>query len=196
MRRCAFVIRRLASRVAALAVLAVLAACDDDPSQPTIIAATNAVVAVNTGTVAAVDGEEFTFANAGAVFAPALAGQDVRLTFATSGATPQATIVFAGGGQVVANVSFGSCIFVVASSSFPTAHPLGIDQRVTVDPCHLNVGTGGQPADGAARQRNVSLRLAGATSRGKSVSITVNRDGTFTINGTSAGTVTLVRISA
>lgn len=187
---------RQVSRLALLALVVVPVSCgDDDPSEPSLVVSEDATVTVNAETVGAIDGVEFNFDGAGAVFDPALAGQDVSITFESSDATPQATIEFEGGGTITADVSFGSCIFVIATSSFPAGHRLAQGQTVTVNPCNIRLGTQGAPADSIARQRAAVFILGSAASTGSTVTVVVNPGGSITINGKAAGTVTLVPVS-
>ena len=179
-----------------LAILAtsvvLLAACGgtDPTPAPLPVASANATVNTNATIASAVANTPFTF---GAV--PALGTTAATtLAFTSTGTTP-AFSISSGGATATGTTNFGSCIFVVASSNFPAGHPLANGATVTVNPCTLNIATAGQPADSIARPRSTTLQLGGTTSTGQSVAITINSNGTVTINNTAAGNVTLVQIS-
>ena len=177
-----------------LAILAtsvvMLAACGGTDPTPVTVASADVTVATNATIASAVANTPFTF---GAVpeFGTTAA---TTLAFISIGTTPAFSIA-SGGATATGTTNFGSCIFVVSSSSFPAGHPLANGATVTVNPCSIKVATVGQPADSVARPRTTTLQLGGTTSTGQSVAITINSGGTITINNTAAGTVTLVQTS-
>lgn len=116
----------------------------------------------------------------------------VQFTSAT--ATPAFNIA-SGGNTATGNTTFGSCIFAVTSSSFPAGHSLAVGQTVTVNPCSLSVRTTGAVANGQATSRSVALLLGAASSAGATVTVAVSPSGQLTLNGASAGLVTLVPVS-
>lgn len=167
-----------------------LSACGGDP-EPLTVAATDTTIAAAPATVAAVEDVPFTF-TAGV---PDLGTTGTTtLAFTSTGTTPAFSIT-ADGGTATGTTTFGSCIFVVASSSFPAGHRLAQGQTVTVNPCNIRLGTQGAPADSIARQRAAVFILGSAASTGSTVTVVVNPGGTITVNGQAAGTVTLVPVS-
>lgn len=172
--------------------VATLVACGGggSSSAPVTVASADTTVATNSTTAGAVANVPFSFP-AVPEFGTTAA---TTLSFTGTGTAPPFAIS-SGGFTASGATSFGSCIFVVAASNFPTGHPLAQGSTVTVNPCTLNLATAAQPADGIARPRTTSLQLGGTTSSGTSVAITVNSNGTVTINNTSAGTITLVQTS-
>lgn len=194
-------IQRLTAGIIATAVILIPAACgDDDPAAPTLVAAEDAVVAMNPTVAGALDGVTFNFAGGAGAIAPALAGQDLALTFEgpasdlTAGGvikSPSGTVL----GSFEADVSFGSCIFVVGNSTFPAGHPLANGQTVTVNPCNININTTGATANGQATSRSVALLLGAAASAGATVTVAVNAGGQIVLNGKTVATITLTPVS-
>lgn len=178
-------------------------ACKRSTDAPVLVAAVDFVAPVNDAITDAVEGITFTFpgAAAAAFSEPSLAGQTAALTFNNPDTGPTTTTVNftsatgASTGSFTANVTYGSCVFAVAASSFPTGHRLSTGQIVTVNPCNIRLGTQGAPADGVARARAAVFILGAAASTGTTVTVTVNPGGSITVNGRDVGTVTLVPVS-
>lgn len=194
-------ISRVVTVAAVLAVGVVSSACKDDSTAPKVmVAATDAVLTVNATVTSALVGTTFNFAGGAGALAPAVANQNLALSFGGTATAPTANMVItsptgAPVGTIGANVSFGSCIFAVTSSSFPAGHSLAVGQTVTVNPCTLSVRTTGAVANGVATPRNVALLLGAAASANSSVTVAVTPSGGLTLNGTTVGTVTLTPIS-
>lgn len=178
-------------RVAALALLALapLACGDDDPATPSRVATGNLTVAKSAATISAFTGQTFTIPNAGAVIAPAFAGQSVALTF-TAGTTPTATIAV-GGTTIQSRVRFGSCIFEVTGVTGANAAGITVGQTITVNPCDLVVNTAGAPANGATVVRNAQVIFGTATSNPVTATVIINPNGTIIIRGPDGGSVTV-----
>jgi hypothetical protein len=193
-------LKKLVFSLALVTMIAPITACDEDPTAPSNVASADITVGVTAPIAAAIVGTSFSFpAGAGALDA-SVAGQNLAVTFGGTAAATTANIVItsptgAAVGTFTANMQFGSCIFVVASSSFPAGHRLAQGQTVTVNPCNIRLGTQGAPADSVARSRAAVFILGGAASTGSTVTVTVNPGGSVTVNGASAGTVTLVPVS-
>lgn len=176
-----------------VAAAALLTACgsSDEPA-PTFIVASDTTLPANGTIVQAISGTAFTFPSG----VPGL-GTTGTTTVAMSGsaATPTFTISSAGQGTATGNLTFGSCIFAVTSSTFPAGHALALGQTVTVNPCNMNVGTAGAVANGVGQSRSIALILGAASSANNSVTVGVNAGGQLTLNGNSVGTVTLTPVS-
>lgn len=158
---------------------------------PILVAPAEVTIAAAPATVSAVEDVPFAFP-AGV---PELGTTGATtLTFTSTGTTPEFTIA-ADGGTATGTTQFGSCIFVVATSSFPAGHRLAAGQTVTVNPCQIRLGTQGAPADSVARQRAAVFILGSAASAGSTVTVSINSGGAVTINGQAAGTVTLVPVT-
>lgn len=168
-----------------------LVACggSDDPAPA--VAAADVTVPVTASTAAAVANTAFTFPAA----VPEL-GTTAATTIAfTNTATTPAFAISSGGMQAQGTTTFGSCIFVVTSSTFPAGHRLAQGQTVTVNPCNIRLGTQGAPADSIARARAAVFVLGSAASTGTTVTVTVNPGGSITVNGRDAGSVTLAPVT-
>ncbi|MCG2592034.1 hypothetical protein LZ009_04490 [Ramlibacter sp. XY19] len=135
-----------------------------------------------------ISGETFTF---GAVPDFGTTGTtSVVVTSTSATATPTFSIASTTGTASGA-LEFGSCIFRVTSSTFPSTSPMAVGKTVTVANCQLTVSTRLLVADAIARERSATLRLNTAVSSGTLVTVSINEGGQVTINGKAAGTVTL-----
>jgi hypothetical protein len=191
---------RMVFALAIVSTATIFAACDDDPAAPTMVVADNTTLNANATVVSAVAGVPFSFPAGAGALAPAVAGQNLALTFGGTATAPTATMVIttaagATTGTITTSVTFGSCIFAVTSSTFPAGHALSLGQTVTVNPCNMRVGTAGAVANGVATSRSIALVLGAAASSGQSVTVAVTAGGQLTLNGSTVGTVTLTPVS-
>lgn len=170
----------------------VLTACggNDDP-EVLLVAPPSVALAAAPTTVAAVEDVPFTFP-AGV---PALGTTGTTTVAFTSTGTTPAFSIASPSGTATGVTTFGSCIFAITASTFPTGHALAQGQTVVVNPCNLNVGTAGAVANGVAQSRSIALILGAAASANQSVSVGVNPGGQLTVNGNIVGTVTLTPVS-
>lgn len=175
----------------ALGVAALVAGCGGGSGDSPKLVTADATVAVNSTTSAALTQTAFTFPSG----VPELGTTaDTSLTFTSSSATP-AFAIKSGGNTATGTTTFGSCHFTVTASTFPADHPLAVGKTVVVDPCSAKVDSSGVAANGVAVTRSASLLLGKAASSGTSITISVNPGGTLTLNGVSAGTVTLAPLT-
>lgn len=173
-----------------------LAACGGGDSALTpvpLVATTNTAAAINPTTGAAVVqgvlGKDFTFANGVPSFGTTSA---TSLILSGSGATPSFNIT-SGVSTASGAMAYGSCIFTVATSTFPSGTPLlALGSKVTVSPCTLSVATAGMKADGTSATANVFLVLGTTISSPVSVTVSVSSTGVVTVNGSTVGSATLV----
>lgn len=172
--------------LSATVAAAMLAACGGG-SDPVAVAA-NSTLATNATSASAVSSVPFSFPAGVAELGTTAA---TTVTFTSAGATPGFSVT-SGGNTATGTTTFGSCIFNIAESSFPSTHPMGKGKTVTVNPCNLSINTTGATANGVATSRSVALLLGAAASAGSSVTVAVNAGGALTLNGKTAGTVTLV----
>jgi hypothetical protein len=126
----------------------------------------------------------------------------LTFTAASGGASSLATTsnntgftVTSGSQTASGTVNFGSCIFTVQNSTFPSTSPLGEGHDITINPCRLFINTAGLPADAQARPRIVRLILRALSSANVTLQISVNAQGTVFINQITVGSVTLVRLT-
>lgn len=174
------------------AFLAIAGCGGDDGPPPAIMGvAGNTSLAAAPVTTAAVANTPFTFASG----VPAL-GTTAATTvaFTSTAATPTFNIT-SGNQTATGTTTFGSCIFAVTSSTFPSSHALAVGKTVTVNPCNINVGTAGAQANGAATSRSIALLLGAASSANQTATVGVNAGGQMTLNGNIVGTVTLTPVS-
>jgi hypothetical protein len=104
------------------------------------------------------------------------------------GGTPAAPTFTIGSGGLSASgvLSFGSCIFTVTASSYPTGHPLALGQVVTINPCSITLQTSGQSYSTGAANIPVNLTLGTVNSNARTATFTVSPTGTIPV-----GTVTV-----
>jgi hypothetical protein len=174
-----------------MASAAILSACGGSDDEPAQVAATDATLGVNLAVAQAAANTPFNFPSG----VPDLGTTGTTTVAFTSTATTPAFSIQNGNQTATGTTNFGSCVFVVASSSFPAGHRLAAGSQVTINPCNIRLGTQGAPADSVARQRAAVFILGSAASTGSTVTVAINSGGTVTINGQAAGTVTLVPVS-
>lgn len=171
---------------------ALLVACGGGGGGTTVNAVTTDVaLPANATTVAAVANTPFTFASG----VPDLGTTGTTTLAFTSTATTPAFSIASAEGTATGTTTFGSCIFAVTQSTFPTGHRLAQGTLVTVNPCNMSVGTAGAVANGVAQSRSIALVLGAASSSSQAVSVGVNAGGQLTLNGNIVGTVTLTPVS-
>jgi len=175
----------------AVAAAALLAACGGGSSEPILVASSDAEVATNATVAGALAGTSFAF-DAGV----AALGTTGATTLAFSGtAAAPGFAVSSGGNTASGTAGFGSCIFVVSSSTFPAGHPMAQGQTVTVNPCSIKINVTGVTANGQATPRNVGLVLGSAASSGATVILGVTPSGGLVVNGANIVTISLTPVS-
>lgn len=121
---------------------------------------------------------------------PAL-GTTAATTIAIGGtAAAQTAKVTEGANTADGRWTYGSCIFTITASTFPSSHPLALGKTVTIEPCTVSVNTTNMVADAPATNRTLTVNFGGRPATAV-VPVIVNSNGTLTVNGGSAGTVTL-----
>jgi hypothetical protein len=174
---------------------ALLAACggggdSSSSSTPPPVATTDTAIGINptTGaaTVQAVLDKAFVFDSGVPDFGTTGA---TTLTLSGSGTTP--SFVIGSGTSAAGAMTYGSCIFTMATSTFVAPHPLATGAKVTVSPCTLSVATAGLKGDGSASAANVTLVLGTARSRPVSVTVSISASGVVTVNNIIVGSVVL-----
>ncbi len=138
--------------------------------------------AQNAAAAAVLDNLAFTLPTGVPAFGTDAAATTV--TFANNGTD---AAIASGGNTATTDVTFGSCIFTVVTSTFAAGHPLAAGQQVTVNPCTYNVQAAdvevnGNPADGT-----IVLVLNGRRSNPVTVEIEIAADGTLLVNGEDTG---------
>lgn len=179
--------------IASLAAAFMLTACGGGDDNTTFDgAAADLTVSLNPATgpnlAAAVSNETFVFGSGVSEFGTT--GLPTTVTWTNTEATP-AFKIEADGSSATGVTEFGSCRFRVTASNFPAASPLAAGKTVVINTCQVRARTRLQPADGAARLRDVFLILNAVLSAGTPANVSVSADGTVTINGRTGGTVTI-----
>ena len=164
---------------------------DDDEPAPVAVVATATTLSASPATMAAVEGVPFTFP-AGV---PDFGTTGTTTVAFTDTSTTPAFSISSGGNTATGTTAFGSCIFRITASTFPSTHRMAAGNTITVNPCNIKVETSGMRVDAPAEQRSVALLLGSAASSGVAVTVDVNPGGQLTINGKAAGTVTIVFVT-
>ncbi len=159
----------------ALAVAATgLAACGgSDPAPPVKIATSNFTTSVTAANVAAFGGQTYSFPGGVAAFGTTAT---TSLTLGT-GTTPTFSLQD-GADTVTGNLSFGSCIFEVLTSTNPK-YQLG--QKITVNPCTIGIDTAGSAANGQVATASAYLALGNQLSRSTTAFFVVSPDGQMSL---------------
>ncbi|MEJ8838465.1 hypothetical protein [Ramlibacter sp. AN1133] len=152
-------------------------------------------------TTAAVRGSGFNFPTGVPDFGTS-GSTTVTFTAASGGSSSLSTgsnisgfSVTSGGQTATGNVNFGSCIFTVTNSTFPTGSPLAEGRDITINPCRLFINTLGIPADAQARPRIVRLILRLVTSANVTLQVSINAQGTVFINQIPVGSVPVAELT-
>jgi hypothetical protein len=181
----------LALAVVFLAAATLTACGGSSEPAPVEVAAADAKLPANPTTTAAVANIPFTFPGGISDFATT---STTTVAFTNTSTTPAFSIA-SGGNTATGTTTFGSCIFAITASTFPTGSRLAKGNTITVNPCNINANTAGLSANGVGTTRSVALLLGAAASSGATVTLSVNPGGQLTINGQSAGTVTLTPVT-
>ncbi len=128
---------RFSGAAAAVALALSLVACggnSDDLDNLTVVATADLTAAASPVTASAVVGEPFVFASG----VPELStASSTKVTFTSASDTTPAFKIEATEGTATGTTTFGSCIFTVTASSFPSGHPLALGKVLRVDPCNF-----------------------------------------------------------
>ena len=177
--------------LAAACAVVVLTACGGgggSSGTPVASANTSAVINASTGAslVQGVSGVALGFNSGVADFGTTGTATTVQLN---GGAAPSFA-VSAGGNTASGDLSFGSCIFTIKTSTFPAGHPLSVGQKITVSPCTISIATANQTATGTPIDTPVSLVLGSTKSEEKKLPITISSSGSVVITNPVTGTTT------
>jgi hypothetical protein len=183
-------VNKLLNLALTLAVAGTLAGCGGG-SDPELVAASNATLAASPTVTSAVANQSFAFASGVADFGTTAA---TTVAFTSTSTTPEFSIA-SGGDVATGTTTFGSCIFTITASTFPASSPLATGKTITVHPCNITVNTAGQALSTPAETRSVALVLGAAASTGVAVTVDITEGGAITLNGKSAGTVTLTPVT-
>jgi hypothetical protein len=180
-------------RAAALACgVLLVAACGTSEDDPPKVATADTVVSVSASNVAAMGTTPFVFS--GLSTPVTINGQPgtlnltgtttVSISPSAAGGSPTFSIGN-GGGSATGSMSFGSCIFEVAASNLPGV-PAGT--RLTVNPCLVNIATGGLRATGVATNVQILLQLGLIPSRPNQAAVTIDpATGVVVVNNVNTG---------
>jgi hypothetical protein len=175
----------------ALAIFATasLTACGGGGGEPppTQVVAAATTIPVTATSTAIATGIPFAFPTGVTEFGTT---STTTVAFTDTSTTPAFSIA-SGGNTATGTTTFGSCHFKILASTFPSTSKLAVGNVITVDPCSLVADTSGLPGNATAEQKSLALKLGAAASAGTPVTMSVNPGGQLTINGKSAGTVTL-----
>jgi hypothetical protein len=185
--------KKTLSLLLTLLVATTLVACSDGNGTAQVqVAGTNTTAAVSGTQTAAVVGAPFGYSNGVPVFGTTA---PTTVVFSNTATTP-AFSVTSGGNTATGTTTFGSCHFLVTSSTFISPpSPLVVGTTITADPCTIVVNNKGQLANGLCTQYTVQLLLGTRLSDGQPMSICLAENGDVSIGGIVIGKVTLVPLT-
>jgi hypothetical protein len=177
--------------VSAFALVACGGGDDDEGESAQTRTVSNQTVPVNSNTVQAVVGQQFTIPN-GSDFSPGLSAGPATLTFNTPSTF---TLTPSGGGTATGTVGFGSCSFTVSNSNIPGL-PAGTSIP-TFTTCNFLVnGTAPLTTGGGAGQATIllilgrgNITITASLPSGVTITIALLADGTLIINGVNTSVV-------
>ena len=152
------------------------------------MAAASTTRGVTASSAAAVTGEPFTFSSGVAKF-----GTTSPTTVTLNSASTFS--VAATEGNASGNLTYGSCIFTVTTSTFPVGSKLAQGAKVEVTPCDLQIPTAGVSVDAAAAAKAVTFLLGTATSQPVQLTVDVTPTGQVVVNGVTVATVQLTTVT-
>ncbi len=184
--------KKILSAILTLLVASTLVACGGGGGTAQVqAAAADTVLPASAATVALVPNTAFQFPSGVTSFGTT---STTTVAFTSASATPTFSIS-SDGNTATGDTTFGSCHFHITASTFLPPSPLAVGNTITVNPCNLNANTHGQLANGQGQSRSIALLLGSALSSGTPITISINEGGQVTINGQSAGTVTLTPVT-
>lgn len=179
-------LHRLSGAAAAVALALTLAACgggSDDLDNLAVVATTEVTAPASAVTTSAVVGTAFTFASG----VPELSTTSpTTLTFTGASTTAPAFKITSTEGTATGTTEFGSCIFKVVASTFPSGHPLALGASYRVATCAIYLPLIGVPV-GTSFSLPVQFVLGAATSAPQSITVLIEDDGDVQINNTVVG---------
>lgn len=159
-----------------------VSACGGGGDDPAVLVATSDLVTpVNSTTAEAVLGENFVFPSG----VPSFGTTSTTTVQITSTSTFTVT---SAEGMASGDLSYGSCIFSVLTSSFASNHPLATGRVLTQNACTLGLATEGLDV-GHERRRGVNWLLGGIPSLAIVIHLLLDPDGLVRVRGVPMGTV-------
>lgn len=105
------------------------------------------------------------------------------------GTPPPSFTVTSGGSTASGDLTFGSCIFTVKSSTFAAGSKLATGAKITVSNCTIVLSTNGVAATGVSTTVNAALTLNTVASNPYKVTVVINPTGTVMVNGLTVFTL-------
>jgi hypothetical protein len=140
--------------------------------------------------VQAMAGQSIVFANGVPDFGTT-ASTTVAVSATPLGTPPPSFTISSGGATATGDLTFGSCIFTVKSSTFPAGSKLVAGAKITVSPCKITLATAGVIAAGTPASVSTTLTLNTVTSAPYKITVTITPSGTVQVNGLTVYTTTL-----
>lgn len=134
-------------------------------------------VIVDESNVAALEGLTFTFSSGEAIH-PGLEGDETTVTF-----TSESSIEIASGGNTATGeLTFGSCIINIETSTFPPGEGPQVGDEIVIEPCAINIMTEETTDTGIAQSGTVTLILGATESDPVTVTIVIENAGNGRVN--------------
>ncbi len=157
------------------------------PTTPTPAATAATTANVNATTVAAITGKPFVFPAGVAAL-----GTTAVTTLTITDAAVDTFAVSAGADSYSGTLTYGSCTFLINTSTFTAPSPYAAGQTFTVPTCSVSAATSGVAANGQANNLPVTFNLGGVNSTAQALAVVIAPNGSVTIGGAPVGTVTVV----
>ena len=194
---------RLTAIIGVLAGMLTILSCGGGEEERGKVATSDTPINVDSTAIRALEGQTFTFPpTAGAVISPQLVNQPITLAFTnTAAATPTATITApnvrgtdGNPARLTGDTTFGSCTFVVRTSTFPVGQGPQVGQTIgPINPCNVTA-TGSIQATGQAQTVQILLALGQVPSAPQQAQVAINPDGSVVINTVNTGQTVVLQV--
>ena len=105
------------------------------------------------------------------------------------GTPPPSFTITSAGSTASGDLTFGSCIFTVKSSTFAAGSKLAPGAKITISNCSIVLSTNGVPATGVGASVSAALTLNTVTSNPYKVTVVISPTGTVQVNGLTVNTI-------
>lgn len=127
--------------------------------------------------------QSITFANGVPDFGTTGTSTTLAITANPLGTPPPSFVISAGGSTASGDLTFGSCIFTVKSSTFAAGSKLAAGAKVTVSNCSLLLNINGAAATGTPVSVTAVLTLNTVSSNPYKITVVITPTGQVMVNG-------------
>lgn len=127
--------------------------------------------------------QAITFPNGVPDFGTSGSSTTLAITASPLGTPPPSFAITAGSSTASGDLTFGSCIFTVKSSTFAAGSKLATGAKVTVSNCSLLLNINGAPATGTPVSATAVLTLNTVSSNPYKITVVITPQGQVMVNG-------------